>query len=161
VIVVGSIGGNGAPNDGFIARYNSNGTIDTSLNNVGYKRETNFDSSVFNKCAIDQNNTVTVVGNTDSSNGLIVKYTKNGSFDTSFNNVGYMTSENGTESWYFNDLVVDQYNRIIAVGITDSIKGLVVRYLSNGLLDAQGNWNLKNCGRYYKSLGKSIPLLND
>lgn len=123
------------------------------FNLVGYiNQEGGTNSSLYQSVALDRNNKILVVGQTDNNNneinGLIVRYNANGSLDTTFNKTGYINLAQPTNSSEYYSVVFDGNHKICAVGQTkaqvDDRHGLIARYLSNGVLDAESNWNLQN-----------------
>jgi hypothetical protein len=77
-----------------------------------------------------------------------------GSAQVGFNKVGYINSNLPTDSWVYNSVVIDSNNKILVVGYTDNGDGLIIRYLLNGVLDAESNWNTKN----FREIAKILQL---
>jgi uncharacterized delta-60 repeat protein len=131
-------------------RYNSDGTLDTSFNNVGYVThhgaaggngyDYGFGITVdtFGRYVITGNST-NLAGNTDMT---IWRYTPDGTLDTSFNNVGYVSHNNaaggnGYDTAY--SVEVDSSGRYVVAGYSANAAGnndvTVWRYNPNGTLD--------------------------
>ena len=154
IVAVGQTNDMNGDRNGLIARYHENGTLDTSFNpqNGFINGEDGTNSYVYYSVALDKNNKIVVVGQTDNNNneinGLIVRYNANGSLDTTFNKTGYINLAQPTNSSEYYSVVFDGNHKICAVGQTkaqvDDRHGLIARYLSNGVLDAESNWNLQN-----------------
>ncbi len=152
--------------NGLIARYTAAGVLDTTFNGTGYVNvDGNHDSNFYYRVAIDAQGRIVVVGKTDANDGLIARYTAAGLLDTAFNGTGYVNVDGAHNSCLYYGVAIDGQGKIVAVGQTDdlgggAINGLIARYLSNGVLDAESNWNMKNFRESCKSAGISIGLLN-
>ena len=162
IIVVGETDNN----DGLIARYLPDGTLDTTFNAnsvngaPGYiNQEGNTDSRYYYDVIVDAQGRIIVVGGTDNSDGLIARYLPNGTLDTTFNQTGFINTEGMTNSFYYRSFTLDLQGRIIVVGHTDDDNGLIVRYLANGVLDAESNWNTNNYRESANINNISIGLL--
>ena len=153
IIVVGQTDAN----KGLIVRYLADGTLDTIFNQTGFIKEGGTDSNFYYRVSVDLQDRIIAVGQTDANRGLIVRYLANGTLDTTLNQTGFIKRE--TDFKIYNGVTIDSEGRIIAVGQTDANKGLIARFLSNGVLDAESNWNLQNF-RESKNINKvSIGLL--
>src|SRR6476659_7420196 len=84
------VAGNGGPG-GAVARYNPNGSLDTSFSGDG-KQTTNFLSA--SGIALQGDGTIAVVGSSGNDFGL-ARYNANGSLDTSFSGDGKQTTDFG------------------------------------------------------------------
>jgi hypothetical protein len=62
-----------------------------------------------------------------------------------FNKVGYVVNI-PNNSLFYNSVALQPDGKIVAVGGTDrnDFNGLIARFLPNGVLDAESNWNLQN-----------------
>ncbi|NBP02252.1 MAG: hypothetical protein EBU90_19445 [Proteobacteria bacterium] len=148
IVVVGQTGNDG---DGVIARYHENGTLDTTFNGTGYCNQAGtHDVRRYYGVMIDSQNRIVAVGSTNNfNNGLIVRYHQNGTLDTTFNTTGYINLAQPTNSFEYYSVASDRNHKLILVGQTkDTVPGLgidfhglIARYLSNGVLDAESNWN--------------------
>ncbi|MBN4005233.1 DUF4347 domain-containing protein [Nostoc sp. LPT] len=131
IVVAGSTGNIGADGDFALARYNSNGTLDTNFGNGG-KVVTDLGSSidVGQSLAILQNGKIVVSGfseNSDRRDFALAVYNSNGSLDTSFGNSGkVITTANG--SYFQNTAVAVQSDGKIVVTGSDSGNFVVARY---------------------------------
>ena len=121
-----------------LARYNPNGTLDTSFSGDG--RQTT-DFGVANAVALQADGKIVVVGSIDSSFAL-ARYNPNGSLDTSFSGDGKQTTGIGGSSEDEATGVAIQGNgKIVVVGTaTDPSTGAnpkfaLARYNPNGSLD--------------------------
>ncbi len=155
-----AVGQTDAPaNDGLIVRYTAAGELDTTFNGTGYVNVNGTHTSAgYYDVAIDAQGRIVAVGQTDAADGLIARYTAAGLLDTTFNGTGYV--DGGNDSSHYAGVAIDGQGKIVAVGATDVNNGLIARYLSNGVLDAENNWNVKNYRESCKSVGISIGLLS-
>ncbi|NBP02254.1 MAG: hypothetical protein EBU90_19455 [Proteobacteria bacterium] len=163
IVVVGMTDNTNDFNNGLIVRYNENGTLDTTFNAPnGFITNIPTDSSSYYSVAIQDNSKIIVVGATDDFNGLIVRYNENGELDTTFNRTGYINTEDGTNSNTYYSVVIDRRDKIVVVGQPDDgdDNGLIARYLSNGVLDAESNWNSQNFRESALLNNLSIGLLS-
>ncbi len=144
ILVAGFHGSDASINFG-IARYNTNGTPDTSFGNGG-KVTTDFFGLHDEAAAIAvQSDGRIVVGgsatiNQSATDFALARYTANGTLDPTFGVGGKLNthlfidpdfSENFEE---IRDLAIQPDGRIVAVGITNE-RSAYVRYLPNGSLD--------------------------
>ena len=156
ILVAGS-SFNGANDDMVIWRYNSDGTLDTSFNGVGYVVHNNAAGGNLNDygygVAIDTSGRILVVGVSQGAGGdydmVIWRYDSGGSLDTSFNTVGYVTHHNasggnGSDGGYA--IAVDSSGKILVTGYSDNdpttlsnIDMVVWRYNPDGSLDTSFN----------------------
>ncbi len=148
-----------------IARFNSNGSVDTSFHHSSGKVTSDITAGSYTKLVIDTNGKIVLVGKKSGglgSEGVIARYNSDGWLDTTFNGTGYINVENGTDSEQFNSISLDQNSRIVAVGFDDANpnKGLIVRYLANGTLDVAGNWTSSSLIAHFTAQGKKLGLLS-
>lgn len=152
-IVVGiSFAGNSAEGGDFaVARYNPNGSLDTSFGSGG-RVTTDFGlTETASSVAVQPDGKIVVGGGTyplfPSQGGqfALARYNSNGSLDTSFGNGGLVRTSFGTEGCFAAALVVQADGKIIAAGTnyidfssdqsSNTDFGLV-RYNPDGTLDA-------------------------
>jgi uncharacterized delta-60 repeat protein len=151
---------NGATNDTAfaVARYNTNGTLDTSFgsggivltnimtaSNKGNSNKPGDDKP--NAVAIDSNGRIIAAGyseqgsDSESEDFALVRYNPNGSLDTSFGNRGIVVTPNFGSGQDFGDaLMISQSDGKIVLAGTNHANATtnvmaVARYLSNGTLD--------------------------
>jgi uncharacterized delta-60 repeat protein len=108
---------NGADNDFALARYNPNGSLDTSFNGTGKVTTavSSNDPDYGNAAAIDSQGRIVVAGTSDSVFAL-ARYNPNGSLDTSFNGSGNVVTPIGSAGNQANAVVIDAQDRIVAAG---------------------------------------------
>ena len=128
-----------------LARYNPNGTLDTSFSGDG-KQTTEFDlgsGQVANAVVMQDDGKIIVVGNAFgpmfSEDFAIARYNPNGTLDTSFSGDGRQTASFLTPD-EANGVAIQGDGKIVVVGTgVDNITGVprvaVVRYNPNGTLD--------------------------
>jgi uncharacterized delta-60 repeat protein len=115
-----------------LARYNTNGTLDTSFDGDG-KVTTSFrsrDADIFD-IAIQSDGKIVAVGGVSGSGSGIVRYNQNGSLDPTFGSGGIVTTPgtNGARS-----VALQPDGKILVGGLAATLGGLA-RYNSNGTLD--------------------------
>ncbi len=124
----------GSSGDDFaLARYNSEGSLDTTLSSDG-KLTTDFGGSDFgNSVALQPDGKILLAG---SSNGnfAVVRYNPNGSLDTSFGFNGRVTTDFGSLEDYGYSVTVQSDGKILLAGSSDGDFALA-RYSSDGSLD--------------------------
>ncbi len=132
IVVVGTGGGSGPSNTDFVlARYLSDGSLDTTFNGNG-KVDTGFvnaNNEVGRALVIQNDGKLVVAGSTDSLIAVL-RYNANGSLDTSFSDDGINVSFSGIAT----DVALQSDGKIIAAGVNGN-SFVVVRYLSDGTLD--------------------------
>jgi uncharacterized delta-60 repeat protein len=143
VVVGGSVGVSGY--DFAVARYNPDGSLDTTFDGDG-KLTTDIGGSTdfAETVAIDGNGRILVAG--ESYRGLsrydmaVVRYNADGSLDTGFGTGGIVTTDIAGDYDYGYSMAIDSMDRILLVGSSyegSSSNGdiALVRYLSDGSLD--------------------------
>lgn len=130
-----------------LARYNNDGTLDTSFGVAGIVTTTIFNSSQINSVVIQADGKIVAAGYCkDSSNMItIARYNSDGSLDTNFNSAGQtpgvVTTTIGSDS-FAQAVKIDSSNNIIIAGsaIIDSILNIAIaRYTPQGVLDTTFN----------------------
>ncbi len=142
ILAVGTAFGVGVGPDFALARYTSNGSLDTSFG-AGGKVVTDFgESDKLSAVAIDADDTIVVIGNAPQG-GIcrfgLARYLPNGSLDASFGTGGRVQSDLGHEGPVPSDVAIDPRSRkIVAVGTADDRGGefLVARFNADGSLDS-------------------------
>lgn len=146
-IVVGGYSSNGVNLDFAIARYLSDGTLDSTFG-AGGKVTTAIgtDEDIIYGLAIDQLGRIVVAGSTDDigqpKDFALARYTASGALDSTFGNGGKVRTPIGTDQDVIHSLVLDASDRIVVGGYsgvaTDADYGdfAVARYTSTGTLDS-------------------------
>lgn len=121
-----------------LARYNSNGSIDTSFGNQGRVTTTFTATNTLSKIALQPDGKIVAVGYTYTDSRIILlRYNSNGSLDTTFGTNGKVMTKthNGSSA---SGLVIQPDGRIIVSGTDYDTHHsfLLVRYKNNGTLDS-------------------------
>ena len=118
-----------------LARYNSNGTLDSTFGTNGKVITTLTGSCSAQTVKIDSNGLIIVAGYIQNANKdlLILRYKTNGQLDNTFKTVGYLSTPiiNEVDS-EFNSLILDSSNNIIVGGYTYFASrnfGVLIKYI--------------------------------
>lgn len=139
----GKILAGGWINNGFVrnlllVRYNSNGSFDNTFNGNGIVTQSlGADENVILKLALQSDGKIVALSSYENASGstklALLRFSGNGSLDTSFNFSGILlTDYSGISYPGYNDLVLDSLNRMI-VSTNDN---RILRYNVNGNLDS-------------------------
>ena len=139
-IVVAGRTYNGSNEDFAVARYNPNGSLDTSFNGTG-KVTTPIgaaDDSA-NAIAVRPDGKLVLAGDSRIGGSLVValaRYNPNGSLDTSFNGTGKVTTAIGSTS-AAHELALQPDGKVVVTGVgtNGTIRFALARYNINGSLD--------------------------
>jgi uncharacterized delta-60 repeat protein len=135
IVVAGTADGNIA-----LARYNSNGSLDTTFDTDGIVTTTIGTGSSALALGLQTDGKIVVTGNATIGgveNFVVVRYNSNGSLDTTFDADGIITTSIGTSSNAF-ALAMQSDSKIVAGGKADSGATeniALARYNSGGSLD--------------------------
>jgi uncharacterized delta-60 repeat protein len=142
IVVVGHAGS--SYGDFRLARYNPNGSLDTSFSGDG-KQTTQFGGAGAGATgvAIQENGKIVVVGEARSGSGsapedfALARYNSNGTLDTTFSSDGKQTTDFATAADGAMGVAVQGDGKIVAVGVArgGGIDFGVTRYKPNGALD--------------------------
>ncbi|MFN6468265.1 MAG: DUF4347 domain-containing protein [Nostoc sp. SerVER01] len=162
IVVAGYTWDNSQSNqpDFALARYNTNGSLDTSFGNGG-KVITNLGQDLGYKVLVQPDGKTILVGSIGNGDRVLVRYNTDGSIDTSFGNGGKVNGTNG------NTAVILSDGKIIVAGAAISdpnsysasgplIDFALARYHSNGSLDT----SFGNNGRVLTPIGTSLDTAN-
>ena len=141
-LVVAGYSSNGTDNDFALARYNVNGSLDTSFSSDG-KLVTDIDSANDNatSVAVQLNGKIVVAGYTYNGTDYdfaIIRYNSDGSLDNTFNTNGIVTTDFGTGNDEAYSVAIQPDGKIVAAGYAYTLSKndfALVRYNSNGSLD--------------------------
>jgi uncharacterized delta-60 repeat protein len=129
IVVVGD--GGPFPGDFAVARYNSNGTLDTTFSGDG-KQTTDLGGSDGALALAVQSGKIVAVGRGGSGGGFaLARYNANGSLDVTFSGDGKQTTSFGSRA---NGVAIQSTGKIVVVGGAGAGFALA-RYNSNGTLD--------------------------
>ncbi|MFO1007906.1 MAG: cadherin domain-containing protein [Planctomycetaceae bacterium] len=158
-IVVAGYSHNGSNYDFAVARYNTNGSLDTTFDGDGKITLPvgNGDDGVKSvKVATDGK--ILVAGTAEfgtDSDFAIVRFNPNGTLDTTFDTDGKMTQKIGTANDYGDAIAVGSDGKIVMVGTSDVGGGnydfAVARFNTNGSIDT--SFDLDGPGRIQTPFG--------
>ena len=128
-------GGGGGGDDFALARYNPNGSLDTSFSGDG-KQTTDFGGfNEANGVALQSDAKIVAVGRGGANDDFaLARYNPNGSLDTTFSGDGKQTTDFGGFD-EANAVAIQGDGKIVAVGSTDFSDFALARYNANGSLD--------------------------
>ncbi|MDH5720116.1 MAG: hypothetical protein OEZ13_05760 [Spirochaetia bacterium] len=154
IVVTGESYNAAGNNDMAIWRYNSNGTLDTTFNGVGYVTHNSAaggNSHDFGySTAMQTNDKIVVTGISYNASGkldmVIWRYNSDGTLDTTFNGVGYVTHNSaagGNSHDYGYSTAIQADGKIVVTGESYNAAGnldmVIWRYNTNGALDTTFN----------------------
>ncbi len=134
IVAVGQVGGSFA-----LARYNANGSLDTSFSGDG-QQTTDFGGSGFaNGVALQTDGKIVAVGSDHDIDGdfALARYNTDGSLDTSFSGDGKQTTGFGGAD-RATEVALQADGKIVAVGFDDEVFNggfALARYNTDGSLD--------------------------
>jgi uncharacterized delta-60 repeat protein len=135
-------GSAGTTSEFAVARYNTNGSLDTTFGTGGLFLDQLALSSGANALAIQSNGSIVAGGFDNTAGGedfALLRLTTAGALDTSFNTTGVVTTDLGSATnETINALAISSGGQIVAAG-QSGVNGAVVRYNINGSLDASFN----------------------
>lgn len=125
-----------------IARYNSDGSLDTGFNSVGYSKAElpgHGDWDYFRAVDVQTDGQIIAggydYGSVDSHKDfLLVKYHTDGSLNTGFGGDGVVNQDFGSTNEVLNDLKIQDDGKVVAVGYMDNDL-IIARFNTNGSLD--------------------------
>jgi uncharacterized delta-60 repeat protein len=125
---------NGRNFDFALARYNADGSLDTTFSGDG-KRTTDFASSDDKAAAIAiQNDGKIVLAGVSNSDFVLARYNSNGSLDNSFNRNGKQITDFAFSDDEATSVAIQSDGKIVAAGRSNK-DFAIARYNSNGSLD--------------------------
>ena len=136
ILVVGSTY-NGSSSDIALARYNTDGTLDTNFSDDG-KATTNFGSG---HCVVMQGDGKILVAGSESNDSgndfALARYNSDGSLDTTFSGDGKVTTDFGEGDDHGYSVVMQPDGKIIVAGFDFNYSGdfVLARYNADGTLD--------------------------
>ncbi|MEO6392846.1 MAG: delta-60 repeat domain-containing protein, partial [Pyrinomonadaceae bacterium] len=140
IIVVGATNDN--PRDMLLARFNSNGSIDTTFDGDGQVTTDFGGDEVAISVAIQPDGKIVAAGNGNFSTRVDIvlsRYNQDGSLDTSLDNDGKVTTDVANNTEDVKSLIVQPDGKMIVIG-TNTVGGfskdfMLVRYNQDGSLD--------------------------
>jgi uncharacterized delta-60 repeat protein len=143
-IVAAGYSYNGSKYHFTLARYNSDGSLDTDFGTGGMVTTpfgTNSDIAM--SVAIQSDGKIVAAGSSSSGSNLdfaLVRYTTSGLLDTDFGTGGMVTTAIGTSNDWANSIAIQPDGKIVAAGYSANGTNLdfaLVRYNSDGSLDIE------------------------
>jgi uncharacterized delta-60 repeat protein len=175
IVVAGTVANAISGKDIFVARYNQNGSLDTTFGTNGVTiTVTNLDETI-NDLEIQPDGKIVLVGRQQVFEGvttifdfLVVRYNSNGQLDSTFGNNGFVTV-NQNQADVLDKTAVQADGKIVVVGNTvESVKKRVIlRLNANGSLDSTfgsgGFWfeNYNNNFPRTETEFKDVEILDD
>jgi uncharacterized delta-60 repeat protein len=141
-IVVAGRSANGTNNDFALARYNTNGTLDTAFDTDGKRTDAiGTSTDIVESMALQVDGKIVVAGY--SSNGsnhdfALTRYNADGSLDTTFDSDGKRTDTIGAGADVITSVVLQANGKIVAAGYSSNGANndfALVRYNADGSLD--------------------------
>jgi uncharacterized delta-60 repeat protein len=137
IVVAGRVEGDDSSDDFALARYNPNGSLDTSFSGDG-KQTTDFDGTGAEGVAIQADGKIVAVGSACCAHSVdfaVARYNADGSLDTTFSGDGKQTTDFGGGE-LAHGMVIQPDGKIVAVGAIQGGNFALARYNPNGTLDA-------------------------
>lgn len=143
IVVAGTTSNNTVVGNFAVARYNSDGTLDTTFNTTG-TTTTDFghNNDQASAVAIDGSDEIIVAGTADSGTSLdfaLVRYSPDGTLDTTFNGTGKVLTDFSGHDDEGSAVTIDGAGRIVMAGVSiDSSQFetfALARYTPDGSLD--------------------------
>jgi uncharacterized delta-60 repeat protein len=164
-IVVAGASNNGANNEFAVARYNTNGSLDSSYDSDGKVTTTIGSNAEAYSVAIQSDGKIVVAGNTNIGGRdtiAVARYNTDGSLDSSFDSDGKVTTTIG-EADYATSVVVQSDGKIVVAG--SSATGgnsdfALIRYNSDGSLDSSFDPAITPIGSS-SDFGNSVAIQSD
>ncbi len=129
----------GSSNNAFaIARYNVNGSLDTSFGDHGTLTIASSGSAVVNDVALQSDGKIILVGQSQYSKFAVLRITANGVLDATFDGDGQLTTQFGGMEAFASSVAVQSDGKIVVSGTSKNATGYdfaVARYRSDGSLD--------------------------
>jgi uncharacterized delta-60 repeat protein len=133
--VINSANGRG---DFAVARYNSNGNLDTTFNGTGeVLTDVAYQGGFASSVVIQSDGKIVVAGQGTFAGGAVVRYNSNGSLDTTFNGTGEVTTPTGITK-----VAIQSDGKLVAAGWTTlnfTSYAYVARYNADGSRDTTLN----------------------
>jgi len=137
-------------NNLFAARFNTNGSIDTTFNTTGFKTLTASTGYTANSVKIDLNAKIVLGGSAQTSsttsNFLVARLNTNGTVDTTFGTSGVTTTTiSGATVSVIKSIAIDSSDRVVVGGSSGSSTATnftVGRYKTTGVLDTTFGTNV-------------------
>lgn len=113
--------------EALVARFNTDGSLDTSFNTVGYTTSVIGDSAIGGAVAIQADGSILVGGDVSLlgvSSIFVARYTTSGILDTTFGTLGVQIVSNGLGLGFADINLQTADQKIVVVGATNTITGV-------------------------------------
>ena len=122
-----------------VARYNPNGSLDTSFAGAGKVTTLIGSESIAQGVAVQNDGKIVVAGYAAINSRyefVVARYNNDGTFDTNFNSTGFVATALSSSSAYAHSVALQSDGKIVVAG-NNSTGGsfAVVRYTTGGILD--------------------------
>jgi uncharacterized delta-60 repeat protein len=153
-------GGTSATNSIAVARYNTDGTLDTSFGSGGIASNHLSTGEALFAMALQPDGTIVGAGETfgtrTSNDVLVARYTANGALDTTFNGTGWVSTDINRIENMANAVGLQSTGKIVAAGFNGFYQdSLILRYTSTGKLDS-GSGGFGQADKHGSPLGYTI-----
>ena len=161
----GKIVAAGGNNDFALARYNTNGSLDTSFDGDG-KLTTDFGTPTDRafSVAVQSDGKIVAVGQSESG-FAVARYNKNGSLDTSFNGTGMLTTTFNSSSDVAASVAIQSDGKIVVAGTTfhagTGYDFALARFNSDGSLDTMFGDDGKQIANIPGGFANSVVIQSD
>lgn len=144
IVAAGTVSTGGSDPDFAVARYNSDGSLDTTFNGTG-EVTTNFSgtSDSLAGLALQSNGKIIVAGSAlinGTTDFALIRYNSDGSLDTAFGTNGKVSTDFALQADSATSVEVQADGKIVAAGLatisTDPGDSAIARYNPDGTLDA-------------------------
>ncbi len=129
-----------------VARFNANGTLDTTFDTDGQQLTDVSGNDAMNQVLVQADGKIIVAGAEQSSRLSLVRYNSNGSLDTSFGSGGKLITTIMRGNSYSQPVALQSDGKIVVTGANDfgtnrGFDVVVARFNSNGSLDTSFGTN--------------------
>lgn len=165
IVAGGTIQTGGSNPDFAVARYNTNGSLDTSFNLTG-EAVTDFSGTgdSFEGLALQSDGKIVAAGSalvSGTYDFALIRYNADGTLDSGFGTGGKVSTDFALQGDYATSVAVQPDGRIVAAGLaktaTDPEDSAVVRYNSDGSLDS----SFGTGGKVTYDFASSYDIAND
>ncbi len=146
-LITGGIYNNGTNNDFVIARFNSNGALDTTFNTTGFINAAISTSNDFGYSLAQQTDgKLLLAGSAKNTNddAAVLRINSTGTLDTTFNSSGKVTTTGGTQESFATSMQQQRDQKLVVAGYaytggTTPYDFAVARYNADGSADTSFN----------------------
>ena len=154
---------NGANNDFCIARYNVDGTLDTTFNTTGKVLSAiGASDDIASSAVIQPDGKIVLAGycfNGANQDFCVARYTAAGALDTTFNTTGFVITPIGSSDDYASSVALQPDGKIVVAGycfVSPAYDFCAARYTASGALDTTFN----STGKIITPVGSGNDVAN-